>query len=59
LIEGSYTISDGNIVRVEDDQGRPLGGQVLQPGDDPAAVARSILRTKKSAEPFWDPILYA
>jgi hypothetical protein len=58
IIEGSFTISSGGIVRVEDDQGILLGSEVLQPGADPAAVARRILRDKRSPG-FWGPISYA
>jgi hypothetical protein len=38
----------GNVVRVEDMEGRSLGGQVLRPTDDPRVVARAILRTAKT-----------
>jgi hypothetical protein len=55
--EGTYTVA-GNVVRVEDMEGRSLGGQVLRPGQDHAAVARSILRTTKSPDPFYRPIPY-
>ena len=57
IAEGTYTIC-GGMVRVEDAEGRPLASQVLRPGDDPAVVARSILRAK-TREQFWDPIRYA
>jgi hypothetical protein len=57
VAEGTYTVA-GNVVRVEDTEGRSLGGQVLRPGDNPATVARAILRTTKAPEPFWAPINY-
>jgi hypothetical protein len=57
VAEGTYTVA-GNVVRVEDTEGRSLGGQVLRPTDDPRVVARAILRTTKSPEPFWNPIPY-
>jgi hypothetical protein len=57
VAEGTYTVA-GNVVRVEDMQGRSLGGQVLRPEDDPRVVARLILRTTKAPEPFWAPINY-
>jgi hypothetical protein len=44
---------------VRDAEGQPLGTHVLQPMEDPATVARSILRAKKRPEPFWNPLLYA
>jgi hypothetical protein len=57
VAEGTYTVA-GNVVRVEDMEGRSLGGQVLRPTDDPRVVARAILRTTKTPEPFWNPIPY-
>jgi hypothetical protein len=57
VAEGTYTIT-GNVVRVEDMEGRSLGGQVLRPTDNPATVARAILRTTKAPEPFWGPLAY-
>jgi hypothetical protein len=59
IVEGSFTISAGGIVRVEDAEGRPLGSHVLQPLEDPRVVARRILREKKSPNEFWsNPIPY-
>jgi hypothetical protein len=55
LIAGSYTVA-GNVVRVEDAEGRSLGSQALRPGDDPKAVARAILRTKKTPTAFDAPL---
>jgi hypothetical protein len=57
VAEGTYMVA-GNVVRVEDMEGRSLGGQVLRPTDDPRVVARAILRTAKTPEPFWNPINY-
>jgi hypothetical protein len=57
IAEGSYTIS-GGMVRVRDDQDRDLGSEVLRPGDDPKAIARSILRTKKAPNDFWGRTLH-
>jgi hypothetical protein len=57
VAEGTYTVA-GNVVRVEDAEGRSLGGQVLRPADDPRVVARAILRTTKTPEPFWAPLPY-
>jgi hypothetical protein len=47
----------GGVLHVDDGE-RELGSQRLQPGDDPRSVARAILRTTKSPEPFWAPIPY-
>ena len=41
--EGQYRV-EGNLLRVEDKQGRSLGTAVLRPGDDIEAAARKILR---------------
>jgi hypothetical protein len=41
--EGHYTIT-GNVVRVEDMEGRSLGTQALRPGESAATVAKQILR---------------
>jgi hypothetical protein len=58
IAEGSSTVSSGGLVRVRDAEGQPLGTHVLQPLEDPASVARSILRAKKRPEAFWNPIPY-
>jgi hypothetical protein len=58
IAEGSFTVSSGGIVRVMDDQGQLLGTHVLQPMEDPAGVARRILREKKAPAQFWNPINY-
>jgi hypothetical protein len=56
IAEAVYAIRRG-VLHV-DDGDRELGSQRLQPGDDPRVVARAILRTKKAATPFWNPIPY-
>jgi hypothetical protein len=48
----------GNILRVEDSDGRPMESHLLQAGDDPDAIARSLLRAKKKSEQFFSPIDY-
>jgi hypothetical protein len=58
IAEGSFTIKSG-MVYVEDDQGQPLGRQVLKPRDNPKAVAKSILRAKRTPSSFWGPIPYS
>jgi hypothetical protein len=45
-------------MRVEDDDGRPMGRHLLQAGDDPDAIARSLLRAKKKRSEFFDPLNY-
>jgi hypothetical protein len=46
------------MVNVMDLQGRLLGTERLRPGDDPAAVARRILRAKSTPDDFYAPIRY-
>jgi hypothetical protein len=57
VAEGTYSVY-GNVVHVDDMEGRSLGGQVLRPEDNPASVARAILRTTKAPGQFWAPINY-
>src|SRR5262249_37385565 len=57
IIEGRYAASDG-LVRVWDMQGKLLGTQVFKNGDDPAHVARKILRGKRGSG-FYDPLPYS
>jgi hypothetical protein len=56
ITEGSYRVEDG-MVKVEDLQGRLLGTEPINPGDDAEAAARAVLR-KKRASAFYDPIQY-
>jgi hypothetical protein len=55
IVEGRYATSD-DTVHVEDSEGRRLGSQVFSPGDNPAAVARKILREK--GKQFYAPLAY-
>jgi hypothetical protein len=55
IIEGRYASADG-LVRVWDMQGKLLGTQVFN-GDNPAHVARKILREKRGTG-FYDPLPY-
>jgi hypothetical protein len=58
IIEGSHSLS-GNVLRVYDDEGRLLGTDKLQPGDDAAHAARKILKAKHGKHhAFYDPIRY-
>jgi hypothetical protein len=56
IAEGTYTISEG-MIRVSNMQGRPLGTQMLKPGEEPDSVARRLLREKRPSG-FYDPIPY-
>jgi hypothetical protein len=54
--EGQYRI-EGDLLRVEDKEGRPLGRARLRPGDDAEAAARKILRESHGRHgSFYDPI---
>jgi hypothetical protein len=39
-------------------EGVLLGTQPIRPGDDVEAIARRILREKRAASAFYDPIRY-
>jgi hypothetical protein len=54
ISEGHYTIT-GDVVRVEDMEGRSLGTQALRPGENAATVAKQILR-KGAPNEFWRPL---
>lgn len=56
IIEASYTFQDG-VVRVYDLDGNLIGTEHLSPDANAAAVARQVLRAKKSPG-FWAPINY-
>ena len=45
ILEGQYGVA-GNMVFVEDAKGELISKQKLEPGDDPASVARKLLREK-------------
>jgi hypothetical protein len=56
--EGQYRV-EGNLLRVQDMQGRSLGTATLRPGDDIEAAARKILREAHGRHgSFYDPIPY-
>jgi hypothetical protein len=56
IVEGQYRIVNGNL-EVTDLQGRSLGTQSINAGDDAEAAARAVLR-KKRGRGFNDPIVY-
>jgi hypothetical protein len=56
VVEGYYAIK-GGVLYVEDQSG-PVASQWLQPDDNPAAVARRLLREKRSPNNFYAPIIY-
>jgi hypothetical protein len=58
VIEGSYTLTEGGVLRVYDADRNLLGTERLQPGADARAAARRVLREKKGRDPFWNPIPY-
>jgi hypothetical protein len=58
IIEASYTIT-GNLLSVEDSEGRRLGTTTVRPGDDLDAAARAVIREKHGKHTaFYDPIGY-
>jgi hypothetical protein len=57
IVEGLYRV-EGDMVEVTDMDGRLLGRAPIKPGDDPEVAARRILREKRAASGFYDPIPY-
>jgi len=55
--EGHYTV-DGGKVRVTDAAGRTIGSEKLGPGQDPALIARRILRRGRSDNSFYGALRY-
>src|SRR6266487_4223382 len=47
IIEGSYTLTEDSILRVYDADRNLLGTERLKLGEDPARVARQLLRKKQ------------
>ena len=57
ILEGDYDVVDDKVV-VTDLHGRPIGKEELRPGDDPAVIARRILRRARHNSDFHRPISY-
>jgi len=58
IAEGYYDLIDGKVV-VTDLQGRPIGNEEAKPGDDPAVIAKRILRRARLGRgDFSAPIRY-
>jgi hypothetical protein len=57
IVEGLYRV-EGDSVEVTDMDGRLLGRAPIKPGDDPEVTERRILREKRAASGFYDPIPY-
>jgi len=57
ILDGMYAVS-GGLLWLEDTGGNPIGRTKLEPGDDPASVARRLLRAKhqvkSSVAGFYD-----
>jgi hypothetical protein len=53
VIEGTYTLAEGGVLRVYDVDGNPIGTEHLPPDANAAAVARRVLREKKGPSDFW------
>src|SRR5262245_61606026 len=49
IADGQYAVGDG-MVWLEDTKGEHIGRQKLSPDDDPASVARRMLRAKHQAK---------
>ena len=58
ILEGHYDLVDGKVV-VTDLHGRPIGKEEAKSGDDPAVIARRILRRARLGRgDFYGPIRY-
>src|SRR5262249_44583689 len=54
IVEGYYDVRDGQVyVWTTEDGARPLGHAPVRPGDDPAVIARRMLREKVGRGGFW------
>jgi len=50
----------GNLLSVEENEGRALGAATVQPGDDLEAAARVVVRENHGRHgAFYDPIRYS
>ena len=58
IAEGNYDLVDDEVI-VTDLHGRPIGKEKVKPGDDPAVVARRVLRRARQGNSnFHSPIRY-
>ena len=57
VIEGGYTLTEDGLLRVYDTDRNLLGTE--HPGADAGTAARRVLRAKKAASSFYDPINYS
>src|SRR5262249_8650352 len=54
IVEGYYDVRNGQVyVWTVENGARPLGHGPVKPGDDPAVIARRILREKVGRGGFW------
>jgi hypothetical protein len=54
IVEGYFDVRDGQVyVWTVENGARPLGHAPVRPGDDPAVVARRLLRDKVGRGGFW------
>jgi|SRR6516162_1175070 hypothetical protein len=54
IVEGYYDVRDGQVyVWTVENGARPLGHAPVRPGDDPAVIARRLLRDKVGRGGFW------
>jgi hypothetical protein len=57
IAEGYYTVEDGAVI-LRDPNDKHLTSRALLPNEDPAAVARSLLREAEEPKDFQGPIHY-
>jgi hypothetical protein len=56
-VEGRFGVADF-VLFVADAEGRLLTSRVLQPSDDPKAIARGVLRERLKPNPFYGDLPY-
>jgi hypothetical protein len=56
-VEGRFGVADF-VLFVADAEGRLLTSRVLQPGDDPKAIARAVLRERLKPNEFYADLAY-
>jgi hypothetical protein len=57
IAEGTFVVS-GDLIAVDDNEGRPVATRMLQPGEDPEAVAKRLLRERHGKNAFFGPLTY-
>jgi hypothetical protein len=57
IAEGSFSVENGKV-RVRNDRGKLVGSAELVAGDNPAVIARRLLKRGRAQSDFYSPIRY-